>query len=172
MMLDRSLVLRIILTTWRILSKIAFDCCFFIVANVGLTEKYLSNGPQFLLNSDPLSEITLRGLGYLESHTSLNIRYIMAKDWSMIGNYEISNYPVAVSTKVMHNSWKLFVTILLSGSLNLASIVYVIMRYIHTVYHGFKVLTYLSWSNPYLELRLLNFWHPLQDLKSLRAYIH
>ena len=40
---------------------------------VGLIEKYLSNGMKFLLDSEPLLEITLRGLGYLDNYTSLNI---------------------------------------------------------------------------------------------------
>ena len=58
---------------WLILSNIAFDCRFLIAVHVGLTSKSLSNGIKFHLNSEPLLKLTLRGLGYLDSHTSLNI---------------------------------------------------------------------------------------------------
>ena len=78
MMLARYLVLSMLPATWWVLSKIAFACGFLIAVNIGLTEKYLSNEMKFLLNSEPLSKITLRGLGYLESHTSLNILDILA----------------------------------------------------------------------------------------------
>ena len=102
--LVRFLVLSMLPTTWLIFSKIAFSCGFLIVVRVGLTENYLSNGMKFLLNSDSLSNITLRSLGYIESHTLSNIRDILAKDLSMIGTSAISNHPVAGSIKVMHNS--------------------------------------------------------------------
>ena len=112
---------------------------FFITVHIGLTEKYLSNGIKFLLNSEPLSKITLRGLGYLYSHTSLNIWDILAEDWSMIGNSAISNHPVSGSINVMHNNWCSFVSILLSSCITLDIIVYVSMRSTHTVCHGLKV---------------------------------
>ena len=49
------------------------SCGFLIVVHVGFKAKYLSNGMKFLLNSEPLSMITLRGLEYIDIHTSLNI---------------------------------------------------------------------------------------------------
>ena len=57
----------------------------------------------------------------------------------MIGTSTISNHPVAGSINVMHNSWNSFVSILLSGCLNMASIVYVTMSSTHTLYHIVKV---------------------------------
>ena len=110
--------------------------------------KYLSNRIKFILNSEPLSKITLRGPGYLESHTSSNILDILAKGWSMIGNYSISNHTVSRQIKVVHNILSYFVKILFSGCLTLSSMVYVIMRYIHTVCHGVNVLASLAWINP------------------------
>ena len=127
-------------------------CGFFIAVHVSLTEKYLSNGIKFLLNSEPLSKFTLRGLGYLDSHTLLNIQYILAEYWSMIGTSAISKHHFSGLTKVMHNNWISFLCILLSGCLDLAIILYVPMRYTHTVCHGVKVSAFLSGSNPYLEL--------------------
>ena len=131
---------------------------FFIAVHVGLTEKLLRNGIIFLLNSEPLSKITLYVLGYLDSHNPLNIWDIIAEYWSMIRNYAILNHPVAGSIKVMHNNWSSFVSILLSGCMTLASIFYVLMRSTHTVFHDVKVSEYLAGSNPYLELRFFNFW--------------
>ena len=85
---------------------------FSIVVHVGLTSKSLSNGIKLLLNSEPFLKITLRGLGYIDSHTSLNIWYILAEYWSMIGNYAISNRHVAGSIKFMHNNWSPIMIIL------------------------------------------------------------
>ena len=155
--LAKYLVLRMLPTTWWILSKIAFSCEFFIVVHVGFTGKYWINGIELLLNSEPLSKITLRSLGYLDSHTSLNIWYIIAEDWSMIGNSVILNHPVSGLIKFMHSNYISFMSILLSGCLTLDSIVYVPMRSTHTACHGIKFSSYLAGSNPYLTLRLLNW---------------
>ena len=169
-MFSRSLVLSMLLAACWIFSKITFACGFLIVAHVGFTEKYLSNGNKFLLNSEPLPKIYLRVLGYLDSHNSLNIWYILAEDWSMIGNYAISNHPAARSLNFMHNSWSSFVSKLLSGCMTLASIVYVTMGSTHTVCHFvFKVSESLAGGNPYLELRFLNFWQYLQVLHIFRS---
>ena len=162
--LARSLVLRMLPTTWWILSKISFACGFFMLVHVGLIEKYLINGIKFLFNSEPFSKITSHGLGYLDSHTSLNIWYIIAEDWSMIGTSAISNHPVSRSIKVVHNNWSSFVSILFSGCMNLASMVYVPMRSTHTVCHGVKISSSLAGSNPYLALHFFNFWQYLQVL--------
>ena len=138
----------------------------FILVHVGLTEKYLSNRMKLLLNSEPLSKINLRRLGYPDSHTPLNIWDIIAEYWSMIDTSAISNHPVSGSIKVMNSNWSSFVNILLSGCLTLASIVYVPMRSTHTVWHGVKVSASLAGSNPYLALPFLNFWQYLQVLQS------
>ena len=167
--LVRYLVLSMIPMTGWILCKISFACWFFIAVSIRLIEEYLSNGIKFLLDSEPLSEITLRCLGYIDSHNSLNIWNIIAGDWSMIGTSAISKHPVAGSIKVAHNNWIPFVSILLSGYLTLASILYVPMRSTHTVFHGVKVSASLARINPYLELRFLNFWWSLQVLQSFRA---
>ena len=109
--LARSLVLRIIPTTWWIIFKIVFSCGFVIVVHVSLTVKYLSNGTKFILNLEPFSKISLRGLVYLEIHHSLNILDIIAEDLSMIGASAISNHPVSGLIKVVHNIWSSFVII-------------------------------------------------------------
>ena len=109
--LARSLVLRLLPTTWWIISKIVFAFGCFIYVHVGLTEKYLSNVIKYLLNSEPSWNITLYGLWYLDSHNSLNIRDILAGDLLMIGNFENSNHPVAWTIKVTHNNWSYFVSI-------------------------------------------------------------
>ena len=137
--LARSFLLRMIPTTWWILYKISFACGFLIVVNIGLKEEYLSNGMEFLLNSEPLSKITLRGLGYLESHTLLNIKYILAVYWSKIGTSEIKNHPISGSIKVVHNSCIYSESILLSVCLTLVTMVYVPMKSTHTILHGVKV---------------------------------
>ena len=142
----------------------------FIAVHVSLKAKYLSNGINFLLNSEPLKKITLRGLGCLDSNTSLNILDILAEDWSMIGTSKISNHPVDGSIKVMQNNWISFVSILLPGCLTLDSIVYVPMRYTHTVFNGLKFSASLVGSNPSLELWFLNFWQSLQVLYSFCAW--
>ena len=159
-----------LLTAWWILSKISFYCGFFIAVHVGLTEKYLINGIKFLLNSELLLKITLRGLWYLDSHTSLNIWDIIAEDWSMIGNYDISNHPIDRSIKLMHNNWSSFVNFLLSGCLNLDCIVSVTMRSTHTVCHGVNVSESVAGSNPYLEFFFLNFWKSLQVMHGFRDW--
>ena len=115
--------------------------------------KSLSNGIKFLLNSDPLSKIIFPGLGYLDSHTSLNIWDIMVEYWWTIGISAISNHPVSGSIKVVHNNWSSFIIIVLSGYLNLYSIAYVTMKSTHTVCHGVNISVSLSGRNPYLSLR-------------------
>ena len=97
--------------TWWIISKIAFFYGVSVVVHVGFTEKYLSNVMKFLLNSEPLLEINLRDLRYIDSYTSLNMRDVLDGDWSMIWNSAISNYPVAGLIKVMDNSWSYFLSI-------------------------------------------------------------
>ena len=149
--------------TWWIISKIAFYCGFFIAVHVVLTEKYLGNRIKPLLSSEPLLKINLRILRYLDSHTSLNIWDILAEYWSMIETFEISDHPVVGLIKFMNNNWSSFVIILLSVCLNLASILYVLMRSTHNVFHGIKVPTYLSRSNPYLALRYFKFMLVLTD---------
>ena len=131
---------------------------FSIVVHVGLTSKSLSNGIKLLLNSEPFPKITLRSLGYIDSHTSLNIWDILAEDWSMIRTSAIPNHPIAGSIKVVHSNWSYFVGILFSGYLTLDSIIYVSMSYTNTVFHGVKVSASLAGGNPYLSLRFLNLW--------------
>ena len=75
----------------------------------------------------------------------------------MIGTSEISNHPISGLIKFMHGNLSSFVSILFSGCLTLASIVYVPMRYTHNVCHGVKVSASLAGSNPYLELRFFKF---------------
>ena len=154
-MFARSLVLVMLPTTWWIIFKIAFACEFFIALHISLTEKYLRNGIKSLLNSEPLLEITLCGLGFLDSLTSLNNWDILDEDWSMIGTSTISNHPVAWSIKGVHNNWSSFVSILLSVFMTLASIVYVPMKSTHTVCHVVNVSASLAGSNPYLALYFL-----------------
>ena len=130
---------------------------FSIVVHVGLTSKSLSNGIKLLLNSEPFPKITLRGLGYIDSHTSLNIWDILAEYWSMIQTSAIPNHPIAGSIKVVHSNWSYFVGILFSGYLTLDSIIYVSMRYTNTVCHGVKVSASLAGCNQYLALNFFNF---------------
>ena len=151
--LGGSLILSMLPTTWWIIFKIAFACEFFIALHISLTEKYLRNGIKSLLNSEPLLEITLCVLGFLDRLTSLNNWDILDEYWSMIGTSTISNHPVAWSIKGVHNNWSSFVSILLSVFMTLASIVYVPMRYTHNLWHGVKVSVSLAGSNPYLALR-------------------
>ena len=165
-----SLVLSMLPTTWLILSKTSFFYAYFIAVHVVLTEKSLSNGIKFFLNPDPSSKINFHSLGYLGSHTSLNIWDILAEDWSMIGTFSNSNHPVTGSIKVVHNNWSSLVNILLSGFMTLASIVYVPMRYTYTLCHGVKVSASLAGSNPYIELWFLNFRQSLQILHIFRDW--
>ena len=134
---------------------------FSIVVHIGLTLKYLRNGIKLLLNSEPFPNITVRGLGYIGSHTSLNIWDILAEYWSMIRTSAISNHPIVGSIKVVHSNWSYFVGILFSGYLTLDIIMFVSMRYTHTVFHGLKVSASLAGGNPYLAFHLLNLWQYL-----------
>ena len=137
--LARYLVLSMLLKNWWILSKIAFYCGFLIVVHVGLTETYLINEMDFLLNLDPFLRINFHSLWYLDSHNLLNTWDILDEDLSMIGTSTISNHPVSGLIKVMNNSWISFVIISLSVCINLAGIFYAPMRYTHTVFFGVKV---------------------------------
>ena len=140
------------------------------MVHVGLTEKNLSNQIKLLFNSERLLKITLSDIRYLDSHTSLNIWDIIAEHWSMIGNSEILNHPISGYIKVMHNEWSYFMSILLSGCLNLASILYVTMRSTNILWHGVKVSAPLTGSNPYLALKSLNLWQSSQVIQSFRAW--
>ena len=162
--LSRHLVLSMILTPWWILSKIAFACIFFIVVHVNLTEKSLSNEMKILLSSEPLLKIILCILGYIDSHTSLNIWDILAEYWSMIRTSAISNHPVDGLIKFMHSNWSSFVGISLAGCVTLASIVYIPIGSTYTVCHGVRVPSSLAGRSPYLALHSLNFLQYLDIL--------
>ena len=144
--------------------------CIFYSGACRFDSKIFEEWNKISLELNPLSKITLRGLGYLERHTSLKIWDILAGNWSMIGSSAISNHPVAVSIKVMHNNWSSFMSILLSGCLTLDSKVHVPMRYTDTACHGIKVSSSLAGSNPYLALQFLNLWQSLQVLQSFCAW--
>ena len=82
-------------------SSTAFACGFSIVVGVGLILKSSSSGKKSFLNSLPLSYITLRGRGYLDNQTLLNMLLAVALLGLDCGSSHISNQPVAKSTKVI-----------------------------------------------------------------------
>ena len=82
-------------------SSTAFACGFSIVVGVGLILNSSSKGKKSFLNSLPLSYITLRGRGYLDNQTLLNMLLAVALLGLDYGSSHISNQPVAKSTKVI-----------------------------------------------------------------------
>ena len=105
-----TLVTSIFNITWCTRSswKLAYE--FLIVVKTGLISKSFSKEMKSCLNSDPLSNKTLRGRGYLHSHVLLNNWLTLADDlymysWlpavtssrSNVGISKVSNQPVAWS---------------------------------------------------------------------------
>ena len=90
------------------------------MVGLGFTPKYLSKGMKSFLNSEPLSNRTFLGLGYLFIQIWLNSLEIQAEDFVIHDDSAILNHPVLgpinimdVKGALLEHPWYLVVDFLL-----------------------------------------------------------
>ena len=123
---------------------------FFIFVKAGFISKSFSKGLKSCLNSNPLSNTTLRGSGYLIIHLLLNNWLTLQNDSSMhsslppvtssmlyVGIPEISHRPVAGLIISMQVRITLFLMIVPPGCCCLIYLVYEPIGYTCTKSHDF-----------------------------------
>ena len=152
--------------TWWTPSTAEFAYGFLIVVGVGLILKSFNRGRKSFLNSEPLSNITLFGRGYLDNHTSSKKLLIFDEDLLIVGTSATSNHPVAGSRNVITvNSRSTFFGLSNPGCCWYTYLVYGPIRSTWTVSHGISAPTSLGGTSPYLTFLFLFFWQILHFLQ-------
>ena len=127
----------------------------------GLISKSFSKGVKSRLNSEPLSNTTLCGRGYLHSHVLLNSWITLADDLSMysslpsatpsrsnVGILNLSNHPVAGSIIFIQVGLEFLRFTVPPGCYCIIDFLYGLIRSTCTVYHGFSSTILLGGKCP------------------------
>ena len=143
--------------TWCTRSTGALSWGFLTEVKTGLISNYFSKGVKSCLNSDPLSNTTLRGREYLHSHVLLIISITQEDDlsmysslpavtssWSNVGILKISNQPMVRSIIFMQVRLALSWMAMLHGCCCLIDLIYLPIRYTCTESHGFSSAIFLG----------------------------
>ena len=155
---------------WCARSTIALSCGFFTVFRICLISKSFSKGLNSCLKSDPLSNTTLIGIGYILSHVLLNNWLALSEDLSMyslfvpialsmsnVGTLLISNQAMAgsiISVQVILTPFLMVVPPIWCCRIDF---LYVPIRYICTISHVFGSAVFLGGRLPQRVFIFLNY---------------
>ena len=155
----------------------ALACGFLIIMKSGLILKSFIKGAKSRLNSFILSNTTLRGYGYLISPSLSNKRITLVDYLSMYSSFihitssilnvkilTISNQPVSGFTVVIQMRLTYFLMISPPGWCCLIELIYVSIRPIYFISHGFRSAIILGGRCLWIVFLLLNCWYILHNL--------